>query len=30
MHLTWRLIFEVLHIWVTAEQLAHRDFEEDI
>jgi hypothetical protein len=30
MHLTWRLILEVLHVWVTAEQLANRDVEQDV
>jgi hypothetical protein len=30
MHLTWRLIVEVLHVRVTAEQWTHREFEQDV
>jgi len=26
----WRLILKVLHVWVTAEHLANRDFEQDV
>jgi hypothetical protein len=30
MHLTWRLIWEVLHVSVTAEPLADGDVERDV
>jgi hypothetical protein len=30
MHLTWRLIVEVLYVPVTAESWAHREFAQDV